>query len=1118
MPIIKFSTGSLPINSNLQRVIEKSLSEVNINNLFNYGTPKGEEFIRNSIANLYNNSRSESDDQKIVMKSDDVFITTSAQQGLNISFATLFGSEVESGKTIVLLQQPCFFGVVRLIKKYCLGKSWIDVITFENIDELLEKFKNFQSAASVNRIVIYLCSNYQPNSGNILSEREKSDLCNLVSKNIIETTIIEDNPYDFLYGTEKRPSTLFEILPEKTILIGGFSKILAPGIRVGYLITRNQSFSGRLYREKIDQDLFTSTLSQQVCANALQDVSYLSEWRAFVQKRVQCTVKLLEEIFGEEKKSGKIEWTNIESGIFVYLRFFNSNHEGVASIQKLLEISKNDFELELEPSGYCYLDGCSRLETRINIMLCESEDILREGLERLKIAYHKWTISPNEATSIRSISTEEEKPNKQILKVVITSGGTAVPIDSVRYITNSSTGTTGALIAEEFVKRGHLVYYIHSKNGKVPSKKYPNLILLPYFTFDEYLEVLKQTTIECNPDVVILSAAVSDYGVQQAHEGKISSDLDTQTLTLVKLPKIISLVKHWNPKVFLVGFKLLAGATTETLIDTAYKSGIRNHCNLTVANTTTKDDMSNFGKRIITIITPEKSVISTSVRDLPNALTTHVEKRVSHKHYKTIVIPSDHKDYINYEKVMGESIQTMFSNIQKGYTLGLFDSYFKDETISDMNSHFGFVAMRAPEPYSGFLITSRGSDKSQPSIKDITYISKVDFQARTLHVHSTHRQKASLNANVAGWLFENRPLVNLILHAHIFPSCDNKTDFDYSPGTQEDVDAVARKMSNNEKIVEIPDHGVISVSNSSRIEEAIDALGEGHAYFKFAHLYDMIYARFQKSTDLIDILDREFENKEKVKVLDLACGTGEVSRLMYERGLKNITCADQSDKMLDYAHKKFIDNFGEEIANGIPKHVTSMQDLKVNNEKFDLIVIRQAINYAMNLEGLEMIVKNCYEHLNGGGKLIFNTTNFKLDQEGKFSKLRELNYVATDGHVGIASTSRNEQVPFDVYIREGNLLYRVDSDKGERKEIRMLVHAQHCVVERVIAESGDNFIFDRHVLFDLNKFGMFTQQEITTELLNAQFKHVKCLGKGLIEINEENSNTSPSLYFVATKN
>ena len=67
-------------------------------------------------------------------------------------------------------------------------------------------------------------------------------------------------------------------------------------------------------------------------------------------------------------------------------------------------------------------------------------------------------------------------------------------------------------------------------------------------------------------------------------ESKISSASDYQVLFLKKTPKIISLVKQWNPKILLVGFKLLVNVSKEELFEVARTSLKRNQADLIVAN------------------------------------------------------------------------------------------------------------------------------------------------------------------------------------------------------------------------------------------------------------------------------------------------------------------------------------------------------------------------------------------------------------------------------------------------------------------------------------------------------------------------------------------------------
>src|SRR3989338_6975136 len=191
------------------------------------------------------------------------------------------------------------------------------------------------------------------------------------------------------------------------------------------------------------------------------------------------------------------------------------------------------------------------------------------------------------------------------MNILITAGGTIVKIDDVRHIGNFSTGSFPAKIADASLVSGHGVIYLHAKNAKIPT---PNkkLRLFEYETYDDYANQLKQILRKNNIDIIFLGAATSDYGVKQ-YNGKISSSKKSIAIKLFRLPKIIKEVKKWSRKpLFQIGFKLLSGVNEKDLVEVAYKSGIENHSDLTIANDLAK---IKAGKKEIILITPEKGTI-----------------------------------------------------------------------------------------------------------------------------------------------------------------------------------------------------------------------------------------------------------------------------------------------------------------------------------------------------------------------------------------------------------------------------------------------------------------------------------------------------------------------------
>lgn len=191
------------------------------------------------------------------------------------------------------------------------------------------------------------------------------------------------------------------------------------------------------------------------------------------------------------------------------------------------------------------------------------------------------------------------------MKILVTSGGTSEAIDSVRSITNHSSGRLGKIITETLLETGHEVCLITTLQAVKPVS-HPNLTIIEIKNTADLLQVMKDKVTDYQ--VLIHSMAVSDYtpvymaGFDEVEasqdltefldmknqETKISSKEDVQVLFLKKNPKIITLVKEWNPNIHLIGFKLLVDVSQEHLIQIARESLEKNQADLIVANDLTQ--------------------------------------------------------------------------------------------------------------------------------------------------------------------------------------------------------------------------------------------------------------------------------------------------------------------------------------------------------------------------------------------------------------------------------------------------------------------------------------------------------------------------------------------------
>ncbi|MCX5700208.1 MAG: hypothetical protein NTZ63_01505 [Candidatus Omnitrophica bacterium] len=171
-------------------------------------------------------------------------------------------------------------------------------------------------------------------------------------------------------------------------------------------------------------------------------------------------------------------------------------------------------------------------------------------------------------------------------KVLITAGPTAVPIDSVRVITNCATGETGILLANSFAKLKAKVTLLLGSAlvGNVESS-----VKIIRFEFFDELSLLLSRLLKKKYDIIIHSAAVSDYRPEFISKTKLNSNSKQMKLVLKRTPKLIESLRKKNAAAFLVGFKFEPDFKDEQLIKKAKLLIKKAKLNLVVANTVSKN-------------------------------------------------------------------------------------------------------------------------------------------------------------------------------------------------------------------------------------------------------------------------------------------------------------------------------------------------------------------------------------------------------------------------------------------------------------------------------------------------------------------------------------------------
>ena len=144
------------------------------------------------------------------------------------------------------------------------------------------------------------------------------------------------------------------------------------------------------------------------------------------------------------------------------------------------------------------------------------------------------------------------------MNLLVTAGATREPLDAVRFLSNVSTGATGAALADALAARGCTVALLHGENAVAPRAVRD---VESFSSADDLRDRLQRRLTAGGVDAVIMTAAVADYRPAHRAHGKLPSAPETLTLELVRNPKILPQLKAFSPRPLrVIGFKLTVGA------------------------------------------------------------------------------------------------------------------------------------------------------------------------------------------------------------------------------------------------------------------------------------------------------------------------------------------------------------------------------------------------------------------------------------------------------------------------------------------------------------------------------------------------------------------------------
>ncbi len=178
--------------------------------------------------------------------------------------------------------------------------------------------------------------------------------------------------------------------------------------------------------------------------------------------------------------------------------------------------------------------------------------------------------------------------------MLITAGPTWVAIDKVRVITNIFSGRTGCIIAKTAREMGAKVNILLGPGRlNYAPRFFHGIRVAKYRYFNELLNLVNREISWGDYDVIIHSAAVSDYIPIKTYNKKIPSRKNELILQLKPTIKIIKEIRRIAPSIYLVQFKLEVDKTETDLIDEGFRSMLHNKADLCVVNDLNKMDENN---------------------------------------------------------------------------------------------------------------------------------------------------------------------------------------------------------------------------------------------------------------------------------------------------------------------------------------------------------------------------------------------------------------------------------------------------------------------------------------------------------------------------------------------
>jgi 2-aminoadipate transaminase len=233
-----------------------------------------------------------------------VLITTGSQQGLDLVAKVL----VDRGSR-VLVETPTYLGA---LQAFAPAEPEIASVASDaegvQVDDLVRQAPGAR--------FLYLLPNFQNPTGRTMSEARRQALSDVAAQ--VGLPIVEDNPYGDLWFDAPPPAPLTARRPEACVYLGSFSKVLAPGLRLGFAVAPPEIYP-KLLQAKQAADLHSPSFNQRLVAEVMRD-GFLDRHVPTIRALYKAQREAMLAALAREMRGLDVQWNTPDGGMFLWAR------------------------------------------------------------------------------------------------------------------------------------------------------------------------------------------------------------------------------------------------------------------------------------------------------------------------------------------------------------------------------------------------------------------------------------------------------------------------------------------------------------------------------------------------------------------------------------------------------------------------------------------------------------------------------------------------------------------------------------------------------------------------------------------------------------------------------